>query len=342
MKRAFFCCGVVTITKSVLIASLLSIIVACGDDSSSSPRDEDSSSSDVVTNQSSSSKEVMPESSDNKNISSSAEISSSSALNVKDESSSSLNNEKSSSSSSLKVSSSSSSEANSLGNVEESSNSMEIPEGWSWDVPNEARLNPDVAYETMTDPRDSKEYRVVTIGTGENSRTWMAENLNYEKSGKCYEDVEAHCDVTGRLYTWGEASQVCPPNWHLPDNDDWNALFASIDNLFTGDLALKSQTGWENDGEINGNGLDIIGFCALPSGCSGEDVDEGMYCKKKFSGVGRFTGFWSATEYHDYGNQYYFVLINVYSDEDASLDIGYYDIEKGRKDSFSVRCVKDY
>ena len=35
---------------------------------------------------------------------------------------------------------------------------------WNWDVPKECRLNPEITYGTMTDERDGKTYRTVTIG----------------------------------------------------------------------------------------------------------------------------------------------------------------------------------
>jgi hypothetical protein len=96
----------------------------------------------------------------------------------------------------------------------------------------------------LTDPRDNKEYRILTIDT----LTWMIENLRFADSAavpslkgktKCSEDI---C-----LYTWGAAMDsintgcgnnnvcpsrhyqgICPSGWRLPLFNDWEALFNTV------------------------------------------------------------------------------------------------------------------
>ena len=200
-----------------------------------------------------------------------------------------------------------------------SSSNLDIPDGWSWDVPKEARLNPKIAYGTMTDTRDNKKYKTVKIG----NLTWMAENLNYYKASDpsvstnswCYDKSDnedsATCDVAGRLYTWAAAIDsarlytdmsidcsynktcslpdtvygICPPGWHLPNKIEWEALFTAVGGRLTAAPALKSQTGW---GE-NCNGTNASGFSAFPSGY------------KDYNGIfhiiiDKYIAFWSSTE----------------------------------------------
>ena len=84
---------------------------------------------------------------------------------------------------------------------DEKSSSSAIPKEWSWEVPQSARLNPEIKYDTMIDPRDNHVYKIVKIAPeGKNySQVWMAENLNYADSVKtpslkgsnwCYNDDE--------------------------------------------------------------------------------------------------------------------------------------------------------
>lgn len=229
--------------------------------------------------------------------------------------------------------------------------------GWNWDVPKEVRLNPDIDYGLMTDSRDGKKYKTVTIG----DLTWMAENLNYYKDtdpsvktkswcfGKSDNKDSTTCEVGGRLYTWAAAIDsvklandadgpqkcgygktctlpakvqgVCPPDWHLPNNTEWNALFTAVGGQSAAVYALKSQSGW-----LGYNGTDAFGFSALPVSCRDSDDFE-------FFNQGAYATFWGATE-NNGGKAYCMGLRGGYN-EDATLNNC--DKNFGR----SVRCVKD-
>jgi uncharacterized protein (TIGR02145 family) len=199
---------------------------------------------------------------------------------------------------------------------------------------------------TFTDPRDGKKYRTVKIG----EQAWMAENLNYNASGsKCHDNKPANCDKYGRLYDWATAmalpncgygtscaSQIqakhkgiCPTNWHIPSNDEWDLLYRYADGTNgtsspydspTAGRYLKATSGWNS----NGNGEDKCGFSALPGGGGGSG---GL-----FSIVGNYGIWWSATEY---GGYIAYSRYMGYYYEDARSD------NYGKDYLFSVRCVGD-
>ncbi len=286
-------------------------------------------------------------------------------LTKKEESSSSSNKN---SSSSVMSSSSGVAESSSSEDVVESSSSG-ISEGWNWDVPKEARLNPEIEYGTMTDDRDGQTYKTVTIGT----QTWMAENLNYADSVNtpilrweswCYDYEPDKCAVTGRLYTWAAAIDsvalandadnpqtcgngntcdrlsadalaanpiqgVCPSGWHLPSLAEWDALLTTAGGSSTAAKALKSTSGWYN----KSNGTDAFGFSALPAGYRRYDGRYG-HNDGSFSDAGGLAYFWSASQYEYRSNNAYYMNLTDWR-ESASL----YD---GNKDNGgSVRCLKD-
>ena len=210
-----------------------------------------------------------------------------------------------------------------------------------------------ITYGTMTDSRDGKTYKTVKIG----EQVWMAENLNYADSVKtpslmgnswCYDGVAANCEKYGRLYTWavaidsvklaadaenplycgygkecglaGKVQGICPEGWHLPSYDEWKTLFTAVGGYSTAGEVLKSQTGWNG----NGNSTDAFGFSALPAGSWS---DYGGYDYEGYE-----AHFWSSAEYNrDRAYIMYLHFDSVF----ASLSIALKD------NGSSVRCVKD-
>ena len=324
-------------------------------DSRSNDKDEAISSSAKATDKdsepaegSSSSVEKGLPDSDAKSSSSAKETKTSSdsksSSSVKSGDSSSSSKDKSSSS----VSSSSSVKSSSSSSVKQSSSSVGF-------------IDPDdvVVTGTMTDSRDNKVYKTVTIGT----QTWMAENLNYaytsvpykfdskcgsytsDSTSWCYDDDPSNCDKYGRLYTWAASMDsigtwstngigcgygstcsptypvrgICPTGWHMPTKAEFETLFTAVGGSFQAAKRLKSTSGWEAAGKA----IDAYGFSALPAGARDN--------KGAFSSPGLYASFWSATEFRDYAYN-----IFLYGNDEFAY-LKYVDKYLG----LSVRCIKD-
>jgi len=198
---------------------------------------------------------------------------------------------------------------------------------------------------SLTDSRDNKTYKTIKIGT----QTWMAENLNYVDDGYlglCYGDRPKeqirnpeNCEKYGRLYDWSEAmglerafngkkfdsnaekeQGVCPAGWHLPSVADWNELMMAVGGDDIAGKKLRAKNGWNNDA----NGTDDYGFAALPGG---------QYSNGKFSNIGTFGYWWSATENNAYRAQ----TTNM----DINRDRLRWDNDSKASNLANVRCVKD-
>ena len=240
--------------------------------------------------------------------------------------------------------------------------------GWDWNVPREALLNPEINYGTMVDPRDRKVYKTVTIG----EQTWMAQNLNYADSAKtlslkgeswCYGNVDTHCDVAGRLYTWAAAIDsvalatdtikpqkcgygvtcslpakvqgICPKGWHLPSREEWETLI-DVASPYAG-WKLKSLSGWHSESGKFYGGADSLGFSALPVGA--------WYINETFGNIGMFAYFWSSSEADKIHS--YYIYANSYEDPKRSdFHVGYtnntslYE-DNTKNNGFSIRCIQD-
>ena len=209
----------------------------------------------------------------------------------------------------------------------------------------------------MTDSRDNKVYKTVTIGT----QTWMAENLNYaytdvfykrdnytsDSTSWCYDNDPANCAKYGRLYTWAAAMDslgkwskngkkcgyiascsptypvrgICPKGWHLPSKEEFGTLITAVGDSSTNGTVLKSTDGWSN----HGNGTDAFGFSALPAGVR----SDGHYERR-----GSYAYFWSSNDTKGISNAAY--RMYLYCGEDIARLI-YVDKNHGA----SVRCLKD-
>ena len=356
---------------SILTALCLGFVLTACDDSSSASSDETGVSSSSVESPDSSvtlsgalaesngsSDENMEKDKSSSSVKGSepVEVSSSSAKETKNssdsKSSSSVKSGESSSSSkdksSSSVSSSSSVKSSSSSSVKQSSSSVGF-------------IDPDdvVVTGTMTDSRDNKVYKTVTIGT----QTWMAENLNYaytsvpykfdskygsytsDSTSWCYDDDPSNCDKYGRLYTWAASMDsigtwstngigcgygstcsptypvrgICPTGWHMPTKAEFETLFTAVGGSFQAAKRLKSTSGWEAAGKA----IDAYGFSALPAGARDN--------KGAFSSPGLYAYFWSATEFRDYAYN-----IFLYGNDEFAY-LKYVDKYLGH----SVRCVKD-
>ena len=203
--------------------------------------------------------------------------------------------------------------------------------------------SPAVSYGKLTDARDGQVYKTVQIG----EQIWMAENLNYAYNegtaqSYCYNNSADSCAKYGRLYLWSAAMDsaavfggcgygstcgagsattevrgVCPAGWHLPSRAEFETLFAAVGGKMVAVKALKSTSGWMEDG----NGTDVYGFSALPAG---------YYNDGNFFNVGSNATFWSATEgSSNYAYAWYLSAGSAYLN----------GLNKGN--GFAVRCLRN-
>lgn len=169
----------------------------------------------------------------------------------------------------------------------------------SWDIAlrerNGARINH--TFGTMTDSRDGKVYKTVTLDLEGTSQTWMAENLKYEAEGSScdddqFEGASSSCSI-GRTYSfvsmldstylsgalededgyvdydsvkWDMVADsldvldfnMCPEGWHVARYEDWETLFSYLRNNFGAELGKETNWLMQSFGNPTGFGMDMV------------------------------------------------------------------------------------
>jgi len=183
---------------------------------------------------------------------------------------------------------------------------------------------------TMTDPRDSKEYKttelVIKLEAGiTKNRTWLAQNLDYASSNSsCYKDEPAFCEAFGRLYPWEDAISVCPDGWHLPSEKEWTEVIDSYGGRNSAGSSLRKGGGSNLDLTMGGFGNGLI-----------------------YTGVGKTGSYWdsaggNSTNGGGDGEEKKIIprtagLISIDSNND---DV--FHVQIGKEHLLSVRCIKNY
>jgi uncharacterized protein (TIGR02145 family) len=215
-------------------------------------------------------------------------------------------------------------------------------------------LNPNLTYGSVTD-QNGNTYATIVIGTQE----WMAENLRTTTyangdpipnvtDGNAWTQLTtgawAHYDNNasyenpyGKLYNWYAVSDprnVCPTNWHVPTDAEWNTLVGYLDPTYdpnangfqsvTAGGKMKS-TGTQYWIAPNTGATNESGFSGLP-GCL-RDGSVGY-----FDGLGYYGDWWSASESGAENARSRYLSYDV-----ADVYRGIY----GKRDGFSVRCLRD-
>ena len=203
---------------------------------------------------------------------------------------------------------------------------------------------------SITDSRDGKIYKTVTIG----KQTWSSENLNavtfsngdsipeartveeWIKAGSegkaawCYFDNSSVIgEKYGKLYNWfavNDPRGLAPKGAHIPDDSEWTKL---TDFLIGGPVDKKAKPG--KDPVARGSNIKKSGFDGLSGGYRNE---MGLFNDFGFDG-----GWWSTSESSEedaWGRGLYYLYGNVFR-YDLSAQYCYYNKEFG----LSVRFIVD-
>ena len=185
-------------------------------------------------------------------------------------------------------------------------------------------------------------YNTIEIGT----QCWLVENLNIGtmiSGGQnqtnnsliekyCYNNNISNCTEYGGLYQWDEAMQyiniqgsqgLCPPVWHVPDNNDWSTLTNFLGGLSISGGKMK-ETGYSHWNPPNTGATNESGFTAIASGYRNSN---GYFYETLINNK-----IWSSTESQT-GSAWSRNLNN----NSAIVDVN----NSYKVNGFSIRCIKN-
>lgn len=110
---------------------------------------------------------------------------------------------------------------------------------------------------------------------------------------------QSNVTIHGYLYNWYATASIAPLSggWRVPSDEDWRILIEFLGGETLGGSKLKAKSGWAAEG----NGSDIYGFSALPSG-NRYSVDGNFYY------FGLAGSWWSSTGSGSDGKAWYVAI----------------------------------
>ena len=89
------------------------------------------------------------------------------------------------------------------------------------------------------DSKSDRTYKTIQFG----AYIWMAENVNNESYGICYNNSNKNCDTYGTLHQARTASSVCPENFSIPSEYDYKYMINFAGRIDAPNFGFDLQLG---------------------------------------------------------------------------------------------------
>lgn len=184
----------------------------------------------------------------------------------------------------------------------------------------------------LNDARDGRLYYASSTASG----AWMLNNLAWNGAGVPFADADAMSYISGRFYSWEEATAACPVGWKLPSDADFVALAGAGSagetipgkaGMLKGDVCFNGTAMWPFT-DISVTITNESMFTAMPWGYM--TTSAGIH---SFKSVRNMAAFWTADSVDADNARVRYVLSD-------SNDIFVQAMDK-KSFGASVRCIKE-